>query len=50
MTRDKRNCMRCGTGLCPRNEGWVRTIEPCDDCGYYIDRDGKTGEAEDERA
>ena len=47
MTRDKRKCMHLGTGLCPRNETWAARNEPCDDCSHYIDRDGKTGEADD---
>ena len=50
MTRDKRDCMHIGTGLCPRNEGWGDHEEPCDDCKYYLtregERDGPAGETE----
>ena len=48
--RDKRKCMHLGTGLCPRNETWSDHGEPCDDCDAYIDKNGETGEVNDERA
>ena len=35
----KRNCMRCGTGLCPRNETWARSYEPCGKCDAYLPRE-----------
>ncbi len=38
--RDKRDCMRLGTGLCPESEVWQDSAEQCDDCPHYIDRDG----------
>jgi hypothetical protein len=47
--RDKRKCLRLGTGLCPRNEWWARNNRPCDKCRAYIDKNGETG-GEDERA
>ena len=50
MTRDKRDCMRNGTGLCPRNETWAAHDEPCDDCDAYIDKEGSNGEADNGRA
>jgi hypothetical protein len=49
MTRDKRDCMRLGTGLYPRSETWADTEEPCDSCAHFINRYGETG-GEDERA
>ena len=38
MTRDKRNCMRLGTGLCPRSEVWKQNDEQCPECPEYIAR------------
>ena len=32
----KTDCMRCGTGLCPRNEGWAKQPEPCGKCDAYL--------------
>ena len=43
MTRDKRNCMHLGTGLCPRGEKWAANGEPCDDCEHFLTRDGERG-------
>jgi hypothetical protein len=40
--------MRLGTGLCPRDEKWASHGKPCDDCRHFIDRDGETGEEEDD--
>lgn len=39
-TRDKRNCMHLGTGLCKEGEKWALSSEPCDDCEYYLTREG----------
>ena len=50
MTRNKRDCMRLSTSLCPRNETWGDHDAPCDDCKHYIDRNGETGEVDNERA
>ena len=41
MTRDKRDCMHLGTGLCPRNEVWARTDAPCDDCKHFLTQEGE---------
>ena len=48
--RNKRDCMRNGTGICPRNETWAAHEQPCDDCKHYIDKNGETGEVDDGRA
>ena len=45
--RDKEKCMHLSTGLCPKNEGWGKHDEPCDDCKHYIDRNGETEEVDD---
>ena len=37
--RNKRDCMNCGTGLCPRNETWAKHDEPCDDCGDFLPKE-----------
>jgi hypothetical protein len=44
MTRDKRDCMRLGTGLCPRNEIWKDSDAPCNDCRHFITKEGKRDE------
>ncbi len=46
MTRDKRDCIYLGTGLCPRNETWKDTDEPCDDCSEYMTNEGEEDEPE----
>ena len=35
----KRNCMRCGTGLSPRNEKWAEHDTPCGKCDAYLQRE-----------
>lgn len=32
----KTDCMRCGTGLCPRTETWAKNDEPCGPCDAYL--------------
>ena len=50
MTRNKRDCIRLGTGLCPRNEVWARHHKPCHDCEHYITREGDQDEPANETA
>ena len=49
-TRDKRNCMHLGTGLCPKGEDWEFYVNTCDDCKYYLTKEGETNDRSAEEA
>ena len=44
--RDKKGCMKLGTGICERSEVWARHDEPCDDCEHYVNKEGKSNESD----